>query len=125
MKASDLSDAEKLCTLCSGIFFLTGLLTGVWKWRCMATSKSGSAPHYVDVAHRASLMYSFAALLLGHFASLNDLSSRVNVLAVSAPLLFFGLAINTYVDPSPPLVDSDTGVILAVLLRCAHAVCAA
>ena len=42
-------------------------------------------------------MYSFAALLLGHFASLNDLSARTNMLAVTAPLLFFGLAIGAYI----------------------------
>ncbi len=92
-----MSEAEKLCTLCAGCFFLTALLCGVWKWRSMATSKSGQAHKYVDTAHRAALMYSFAALLLGHFAALNDLSERTNVLAVTAPLVFFGLAIGTYV----------------------------
>ena len=96
-RAASLSEAEKLCTLCAGIFFLTALLTGVWKWRSMATSKNGMAHKYVDTAHRASLLYSFAALLLGRFSTLNDLSARTNVLAVSAPLLFFALAIGSYI----------------------------
>jgi hypothetical protein len=95
--AASLSEAEKLCTLSAGIFFLTALLTGIWKWRSMATSKSGQAHKYVDTAHRASLLYSFAALLLGHFATLNDLSERINNLAVAAPLLYFAMAIGTYV----------------------------
>ena len=55
-RAAALSDAEKLCTLAAGVFFTTALLTGVWKWRSMATSKSGTAPKYVDTAHRASLL---------------------------------------------------------------------
>ena len=95
--AASLSQAEKLCTLCAGMFFLTALVTGVWKWRGMATSKSGAAHKYVDTAHRASLLYSFAALLLGRFASLNNLSPGINTTAVAAPLLFFALAIGSYV----------------------------
>ena len=95
--ASSLSAAEKLCTLSAGLFFLTALLTGVWKWRGMATSKTGQAHKYVDTAHRASLLYSFAALLLGRFSALNELSARTNVFAVSAPLIFFALAIGSYI----------------------------
>ena len=94
---AQLSPAERLRTLCSGVFFMTALLTGVWKWRCMVGSKSGEAPKYVNVAHRSSLLYSFAALLLGHFSSLNKYSSQTNFYAVAAPLLFFGLSIGTYI----------------------------
>lgn len=93
---SNLSESEKLCTLAAGVFFMTALLTGVWKWRSMATSKTGRAHKYVDTAHRASLLYSFAALLLGHFSTLNDYSETTNRFAVSAPLLFFALAIGMY-----------------------------
>ena len=91
-----LSPAEKLCTLSSGIFFLTALLTGVWKWREMATSKSGEASKYVNTAHRSSLLYSFAALLLGRFTTLNNFSENVNYYSVVPPLFFFGSAIGTY-----------------------------
>ena len=62
----------------------------------MATSKTGQAHKYVDTAHRASLLYAFAALLLAHFTSLNRFSSRTNVALVFAPLLFFSLSIATY-----------------------------
>ena len=42
-RAAALGEAEKLCTLSAGVFFLTALLTGVWKWRGMATRKGGQA----------------------------------------------------------------------------------
>ena len=70
--------------------------SGVWKWRSMATSKTGQAHKYVDTAHRAALMYSFAALLLGHFATLNGFTERRNLFACAAPLAFFAFAIGTY-----------------------------
>src|SRR5690606_40265044 len=63
-----MSLAEKLCLSAAALFFITGLLTGVWKYACMARSPRAAAPRYVDIAHRSSLMYSFAAMLLGWFA---------------------------------------------------------
>jgi hypothetical protein len=78
-------------------YFLTALLTGVGKWREMTRSKSGEAPRCVNIAHRSSLLYSFAALLLGHFSSLNNYSEQTNVHAVTPPLVFFALAIGSYI----------------------------
>ena len=97
MAAAHLTQAERLCTLCAGLFFMISLLTGVWKWRCMATSKTGEAPKYVNTAHRSSLLYSFAAMLLGRFSTLNDFTAAVNTAAVTPPLLFFALAIGSYI----------------------------
>ncbi|HAD44355.1 MAG TPA: hypothetical protein DEB61_11690, partial [Alcanivorax sp.] len=54
-----------------GLFFLTGLLTGVWKYIQIRGSDKARAHYYVDVAHRASLMYAFACLVLERFASLS------------------------------------------------------
>ena len=56
--------------------------------------KAPRSPPFDALGH---VLYSFAALLLGHFATLNDFSERTNKLAVSAPLLYFALAIGTYV----------------------------
>ncbi|MDP3859558.1 MAG: hypothetical protein Q8Q73_17515 [Stagnimonas sp.] len=89
--------ADQLCLLAAGLFFLSGLLTGLWKYRCMATSPEASAPVYVDIAHRASLMYSFAAILLREFVPYSPLGPTGTLWAVGAPLLFFALAISTYV----------------------------
>ena len=97
--AAALSPAERLCVLCAGFFFMTALLTGVWKWRRMAAAgnKTGEAPKYVTTAHRASLLYAFASMLLGRFAALNHYSAATNTAAVVPPLLFFALAILSYI----------------------------
>jgi hypothetical protein len=90
-------NADTLCLLAAGLFFLTGLLTGLWKYLCMARSPDASSPVYVDIAHRASLMYSFSALLLRAFVPYSPLGATGTLIAVAAPLLFFALAISTYV----------------------------
>ena len=92
-----LSLAEKLCVTAAFVFFMVGLLTGIWKYRCMATSDDAGAPNYVDVAHRSSLMYSFAAVLLAYFARLSVLPATVNIVAAATALGFFGFAIATYI----------------------------
>lgn len=89
--------AETLAILAAGIFFLTALVTGVWKWRQMMTSEDHQAHYYVDTAHRASLLYSFAALLLMHFAALSEFSDNVNLVATALPLFYFTVAIGTYI----------------------------
>jgi len=89
--------AETLCLLAAGLFFMTALLTGWWKYRCIATSAEATAPVYVDIAHRASLMYAFAAMLLREFVPYSPVGPEATVWVVAAPLLFFGLAIAGYV----------------------------
>ncbi len=89
--------AETLCLLAAGIFFMSGLLTGLWKYLCIARSPEAVAPVYVDIAHRASLMYSFAAILLREFVPYSPVSAAATVWVVAAPLLFFALAIQTYI----------------------------
>jgi hypothetical protein len=68
---------------CAGIFFMVGLLTGAWKFSCMMKSKDFKAPYYVDIAHRAALLYSFAAILIAVFAYFSVFSRWVNVLATA------------------------------------------
>ncbi|MDL1944834.1 hypothetical protein FBQ99_21110 [Chloroflexi bacterium CFX2] len=89
--------ASKLTLAASGIFFLTGLLTGIWKYISIVRSEKREAPRYVNVAHQASLMYAFAALLLLKFLEFSPYTDTVNLLAVAFPLLFFALAIATYI----------------------------
>lgn len=89
--------AEQVAIVSAGIFFLAGLLTGVWKYLQIRASERARAHYYVDVAHRASLMYSFAALLLAVFASISTLSERVELWAVLVQVVFFALAIGAYV----------------------------
>lgn len=89
--------AVVLAILSAGIFFLSGLLTGVWKYLAIMSSPKARASYYVDIAHRASLMYSFAAILLAVFAYLSVWTDAVNFWATLAQVVFFGAAIGTYI----------------------------
>ena len=89
--------ADTLCLLAAGVFFMSGLLTGLWKYLCMARSPDATSPVYVDIAHRASLMYSFSALVLRAFVPYSPLGPTGTLIATAAPLLFFALAISMYV----------------------------
>jgi hypothetical protein len=91
------SPAVRVGIVAAGTFFLSGLLTGVWKYVAIARSPQATAPVYVDIAHRASLLYAFAALLLAQFAALSIWSEPVNLYALSAPVVFFAAAIVSYV----------------------------
>ncbi len=59
-------------------------------------SASATAHPYVDVAHRAALMYSFAAILLAKFAEVSQLPATLEWWAVLMPVIYFGYAILTY-----------------------------
>lgn len=89
-------DAEKLALLFSGIFFLSGLLTGVWKYTQIHKNDNGQAHPYVDICHRASLLYSFASLLLAKFAEISQLSNIVEFIAMALVLFYFASAILSY-----------------------------
>lgn len=89
--------AAVLAILSAGGFFTTSLATGVWKWRQMMASPTHEAHPYVDIAHRASLLYAFAAMLLATFASLSAWSVAVDLAATAVCLFYFAVAIGTYV----------------------------
>ncbi|SEQ15945.1 hypothetical protein SAMN04488038_104135 [Solimonas aquatica] len=89
--------AADLALLSSGALLLVGMLTGRWKYRRMMASPTVQAPVYVDIAHRASLMYSFAALVLWALAQRSVFSNAVNLAAVAANLIFYVAAIAAYV----------------------------
>lgn len=92
--------ASLIALYAAGLFFMTGLMTGAWKYMAMIKSAEYRAPFYVDVAHRASLLYSFAALLVAIFAyycSLSSVPAALTLVSTIAPLLFFGLSIGLYI----------------------------
>lgn len=86
-----------LALSCAGIFFMTALITGCWKFYSMLQSEECKAPYYVDIAHRASLLYSFAAILIAVFAFFSPFDVWVSISATIAPLLFFAIAIFHYI----------------------------
>lgn len=88
--------ATRLALVSCGLFFLTGLLTGIWKYVCIARSPEARAPVYVDICHRTALMYSFACLVLAKFAELSAWSSTVDFWATLLPIVFFAGAVLMY-----------------------------
>ena len=62
----------------------------------MAASPEGLAHPYVDIAHRAALLYSFATLLIAVFVELSGWSTAVNLIAAFAVIAFFISAISAY-----------------------------
>ncbi|KQU53774.1 hypothetical protein ASG84_04350 [Rhodococcus sp. Leaf278] len=104
----------KVIVLAAGLLLLWALGLGVLKYRQMSTSADGAAHRYVDIAHRAALMYSFAALVLAVLAQFSAWPVLVDLAAASVVLLFFVGAIagytvhgvrrdteNQFVDPVP------------------------
>lgn len=88
--------AVELAQLSCGALFLIGLATGVWKYRGMVMSHTGFAPPYIDICHRAALMYSFACLVLLEFARRSAWPENVNFFAVAIPVGFFVMAVGSY-----------------------------
>ena len=88
--------AERLALLGSGVYFLVGLLTGIWKYRGMMSSPTGQAHPYVDIVHRAALMYAFASLVVWKFAELSPLGDGLELASVIALEGYFGIAILVY-----------------------------
>lgn len=89
--------ADTFCLLAAGVFFSSGLLTGVWKYRSIMASPSAQAPVYVDIAHRTSLMYAFSAILLREFVPYSPLGPTGTLWAVGVPIFFFASAIAMYI----------------------------
>jgi hypothetical protein len=89
------ADTKAVLVAC-GLIFLWALALGVWKYRQMATSETHLAHPYVDIAHRAALLYSFAALLIAAFVELSAWSETVNLIAAGALIFFFVAAIAGY-----------------------------
>ena len=82
--------------LAAGLIFLWALGLGVWKYRQIATSPEHAAHPYVDIAHRAALLYAFATLLTAVFVELSGWSTAVNAIAAGVLVFFFASAIVSY-----------------------------
>lgn len=91
-----MSNPESLAIIAAGAFFLVGLLTGTWKYLQIHASKTGEAHPYVDICHRASLLYAFAAILLAKFAEISQLPEHIELIAMALILFYFATAIVTY-----------------------------
>ncbi len=94
--ALELGIDTRVTLLLAGLLFVWALALGVWKYQQMATSPEHVAHPYVDIAHRAALMYSFAALLLAAFVELSAWPTAVNLTAALVVIFFFAAAIAVY-----------------------------
>jgi hypothetical protein len=83
--------------LAGGLIFLLALVLGIWKYRQMATSEDHLAHPYVDIAHRAALLYSFATMLVAVFVELSAWPAWVNLSAAMVLVFFFVAAIFEYI----------------------------
>jgi hypothetical protein len=90
--------AIKISLLASGLFLLTGMLTGVLKYQRIMTSAEHRAPVYVDIAHRAAFLYSFAMLVIAKLLEYNPYSMRVQTGAVAGVLVFLVITILGYLS---------------------------
>nr|WP_194817861.1 hypothetical protein [Nocardia sp. XZ_19_385] len=81
----------------AGLLFILALVLGVWKYQQISTSPDATAHIYVDIAHRATLLYSFATLLLAVFTELSAWPTAVNLAADIVILIFFLAAIAAYI----------------------------
>jgi hypothetical protein len=88
--------AVKMSLLASGLFLLAGMLIGILKYERMMSRPSHTAPVYVDIAHRAAFLYSFAMLVVAKLLEYSPYSLRVQLGASGLVLLFLALTIIGY-----------------------------
>ncbi len=89
--------AVKIALLASGLFLLSGMLTGVWKYAKIMSSPEHRAPVYVDIAHRASFFYSFASLVIAKLTEFSPFLLNLQILIVGFPLAYFALTVIGYI----------------------------
>ncbi|MFF0866777.1 hypothetical protein ACFYUV_33805 [Nonomuraea sp. NPDC003560] len=95
--AVPLGDDTIVVLLLAGLIFMAALVLGVWKYRQMIHSERHRAHPYVDIAHRAALLYSFATLLIAVFVELSGWPAAVDLVAAGVVVVFFVAAIASYV----------------------------
>jgi preprotein translocase subunit SecG len=112
----------KTTLLAAGLIFLLALVLGVWKYRQIMTADDHRAHPYVDIAHRAALLYSFATLLLAVFVEFSAWPAWVNLTAAMVVVFFFVGAILSYVyhgarrDTVNQFENPDRGVAVSMAL---------
>ena len=96
MAGVTLGDDTTAVLAAAGLMFMWALALGVVKYRQIAASEEARAHPYIDTAHRAALLYSFATLLIAAFVELSAWSTLVNLLAAGALFFFFVAAVAGY-----------------------------
>lgn len=97
MEVAALDLAVKIAIIFSGIFLWVGMLTGVWKYWQIRNSAQSRAHYYVDIAHRSSLLYAPASLILAVLAHVSAFSAALNLICVIVNIVFFSFSIGAYI----------------------------
>lgn len=92
-----LNTATQFAIVFSGIFLWVGMLTGIWKYYQIRQSELARAHYYVDIAHRSSLLYAPASLILAALSYFTVLSNQIALFCVIANLFFFAMSILMYI----------------------------
>lgn len=93
-----MSIAVRVCLAASGLYLLAGMLIGVVKYRRVMSSPEHRAPVYIDIAHRAAFMYSFAALVIAKLLEYSPYPARVQLGAAGLVLVYFTATIIGYLS---------------------------
>ena len=88
--------AVRLTLAAAGLFLFVGLIGGVLKYRGMTSGPGHRAHPYIDIAHRASLLYSFAALVMAELLRYSPYPEAVQLAITGVPLFFFAAAVGRY-----------------------------
>jgi hypothetical protein len=88
--------AIKISLLSSGLFLLAGMLLGVLKYRRIMRSPEHRAPVYIDIAHRASFLYSFASLVIARLLEYSPFPVPAQVCIAAIPIFYFAVTIIEY-----------------------------
>ena len=88
--------AVKISLLSSGVFLLLGMLIGIIKYQRMLSTPEHLAPAYINIAHRAALLYSFAMLVIAKLLEYSPYSLAVQLSAAGVVLLFLTLTVCGY-----------------------------
>lgn len=97
MDAESLNQSVAWAVVFSGVFLWVGMLTGVWKYYQIRQSTQARAHYYVDIAHRSSLLYAPASLIIAVLAYFSAWSEGLNFIFVLINLFFFSFSILSYV----------------------------
>ncbi len=89
--------AVKISLLFSGLFLLSGMVTGVWKYSKIMSSRKHRAPVYVDIAHRTSFFYSFASLVIAALIYFSPFRVVWQLVIIGFPLAYFAITVIAYV----------------------------
>lgn len=97
MDGLQLELSVRLAIVFSGIFLWVGMLTGVWKYLQIRQSEQSRAHYYVDIAHRSSLLYAPASLILAVLSYFSAWTELWNLMFVVLNLIFFSFSVLSYI----------------------------